>query len=178
MLKRFIAYYKPHRGMLTLDMLASLVIALVGMVYPIITETMLEAFLDGTQTAKMIITASAIVLALYIIRLFLRYFVQYYGHLIGVGMQAQMRRDLFAHIQKLPFSFYDENETGKIMTRMTSDLFEISELAHHGPENLLISSVTFIAAFIYLCTIDWALTLIIFICVPILIIVAAYFRKK
>ena len=92
MLKRFIAYYKPHAGMLTLDMLASLVIALVGMVYPIITETMLEAFLDGTQTAKMIVTASVIVFALYIIRLFLRYFVQYYGHLIGVGMQAQIGR--------------------------------------------------------------------------------------
>ena len=178
MLKRFIAYYKPHAGMLTLDMLASLVIALVGMVYPIITRELTDAFISGTHTAKMIITSSAIVFALYIIRLFLRYFVQYYGHLIGVGMQAQMRRDLFAHIQKLPFSFYDENETGKIMTRMTSDLFEISELAHHGPENLLISSVTFIAAFIYLCFLDWLLTVIIFICVPILIIVAAYFRKK
>ncbi|MGM9642535.1 MAG: ABC transporter ATP-binding protein [Eubacteriales bacterium] len=178
MLKRFIAYYKPHVFMLTLDMLASLVIALVGMVYPMITEKMLDAFISGTQTVKMIVTASAIVLALYVLRLFLRYFVQYYGHLIGTAMQAQMRRDLFAHIQKLPFSFYDEHETGKIMTRMTSDLFEVSELAHHGPENLLISSATFIAAFIYLWTIDWALTLIIFICVPILIVVAAVFRKK
>ncbi len=178
MLKRFIAYYRPYRGMLTLDMLASLVIALVGMIYPIITEKMLGAFLAGTQTAKMIITASAIVLGLYIIRLFLRYFVQYYGHLIGTGMQAQMRRDLFLHIQKLPFSFYDENETGKIMTRMTSDLFEVSELAHHGPENLLVSTATFIAAFVYLWTIDWVLTIIIFVCVPILIIVSVYFRKK
>ncbi len=178
MLRRFLAYYRPHVGMLTLDMLASLVIALVGMVYPIITEKMLAAFLEGTQTAKMIITASCIVLILYIIRLFLRYFVQYYGHLIGTKMQSQMRRDLFAHIQKLPFSFYDENETGKIMTRMTSDLFEVVELAHHGPENLLVSVVTFIAAFIYLWRIDWLLTVIIFICVPILIIVAVYFRKK
>ncbi len=178
MLKRFIAYYKPHARMLTLDMLASLVIALVGMVYPIITEKMLTAFLEGTQTAKMIIIASAVVLALYVVRLFLRYFVQYYGHLIGTGMQAQMRRDLFAHIQKLPFSFYDEHETGKIMTRMTSDLFEISELAHHGPENLLISTVTFVAAFIYLCTIDPLLTLIIFLCVPILIVISVFFRKR
>ncbi len=178
MLKRFLAYYKPYKSMLTLDMLASLVIALVGMVYPIITEKMLGAFLSGTQTAKMIINASCIVLALYVIRLFLRYFVQYYGHLIGTGMQAQMRRDLFSHIQKLPFSFYDENETGKIMTRMTSDLFEVVELAHHGPENLLVSAATFIAAFIYLWSIDWLLTVIIFICVPILIVVAVYFRKK
>ncbi|MBR6679641.1 MAG: ABC transporter ATP-binding protein [Clostridia bacterium] len=178
MLKRFIAYYKPHRLMLTLDMLASLIVALVGMVYPIITERMLADFLSGNQTVKKIVVASLIVLALYLVRLFLRYFVQYYGHLIGVGMQAQMRRDLFAHIQKLPFSFYDENETGKIMTRMTSDLFEVSELAHHGPENLLVSIATFICAFIYLWSLDWALTLIIFICVPILIIIAVYFRKK
>ncbi len=178
MLKRFLAYYKPHRTMLTLDMLASLIIALVGMVYPMITEQMLDAFLSGTQTAEMIILASAVVLGLYVIRLFLRYFVQYYGHMIGTGMQSQMRRDLFAHIQRLPFSFYDEHETGKIMTRMTSDLFEISELAHHGPENLLISSVTFIVAFIYLWTIDPILTLIIFVCVPILIVISVYFRKK
>ena len=164
--------------MLALDMLASIIIALVGMVYPVLTRSMLGDFLDGTQTAEKIIYASAAVLALYIIRLFLRYFVQYYGHIIGVRMQAQMRRDLFAQIQKLPFSFYDGNETGKIMTRMTSDLFEISELAHHGPENLLVSVATFVCAFIYLWSLDWALTLIIFVCVPILIIVAAYFRKK
>ena len=178
MLKRFIAYYKPHNLMLSLDMLAALIVALVGMVYPIITERMLDDFLNGTQTVKKIVIASAIVLALYLIRLFLRYFVQYYGHIIGVRMQAQMRSDLFAHIQKLPFSFYDENETGKIMTRMTSDLFEVSELAHHGPENLLISIATFVCAFIYLWSLDWALTLIIFICVPILIVIAVYFRKK
>ncbi|MBP3387182.1 MAG: ABC transporter ATP-binding protein, partial [Clostridia bacterium] len=178
MLKRFIAYYKPHKTMLMLDMLASIIIALVGMVYPVLTRSMLGDFLDGTQTAEKIIYASAAVLALYIIRLFLRYFVQYYGHIIGVRMQAQMRRDLFAQIQKLPFSFYDGNETGKIMTRMTSDLFEISELAHHGPENLLVSVATFVCAFVYLWSLDWVLTLIIFVCVPILIIVAAYFRKK
>ena len=176
-MRRFFGYYKPHKKMLLLDMLASLLISVIGMVYPIVTNKMLNIYIPE-KMYSMIVIAGVSVLALYVIRMLLRYFVQYYGHLIGVGMQAQMRRDLFAHIQKLPFSFYDENETGKIMTRMTSDLFEISELAHHGPENLLISSVTFIAAFIYLCTIDWALTLIIFICVPILIIVAAYFRKK
>ena len=178
MLKRFLAYYKPYRFMLALDLSAALIIALVGMIYPIITETILEDFLNGSQTARKIVIASLIALALYIIRLFLRYFVQYYGHLIGVGMQAAMRRDLFNHIQKLPFSFYDENETGKIMTRMTSDLFEVSELAHHGPENLLISIATFIFAFIYLLSIDWILTMIIFICVPILIIISVHFRKK
>ena len=180
MLKRFIAYYRPHKLMFALDMAASMLISVIGMVYPVITNKMLKKLADPItrDTWRFIFIAGAIVLALYIVRLLLRYFVQYYGHLIGVGMQAQMRRDLFAHLQKLPFSFYDNNETGKIMTRMTNDLFEISELAHHGPENLFISITMFIIAFIYLCTINIWLTLIIFACVPILIIVASHYRKK
>ena len=164
--------------MLSLDLSAALIISLIGMVYPIITEKMLRDFTEQTYSVDNIIFLSSLVLLLYVARLFLRYFVQYYGHLIGVGMQATMRRDLFNQIQKLPFSFYDENETGKIMTRMTSDLFEVSELAHHGPENLLISIATFIFAFIYLVSINWILTLIIFICVPILIAISMHFRKK
>jgi len=92
-------------------------------------------------------------------------------------MQSQMRQDLFAHLQKLPYKFYDNNETGRIMTRITSDLFEVCELAHHGPENLLISTVMIILSFTYLFTIDWILTLIIFACVPILVFVTAHYRK-
>ena len=177
MLKRFIAYYKPHRKMFILDMTASMFISLIGMVYPIVTNRMLKDLIPN-RNYRMIVIAGVIVLFLYIARLLLRYFVQYYGHMIGVGMQAQMRRDLFAHLQTLPFSFYDEHETGKIMSRMTSDLFDVSELAHHGPENIIISSVMLVGSFIYLCTINIWLTLIIFCCVPILITVAIYFRKK
>ncbi|MBO4861126.1 MAG: ABC transporter ATP-binding protein, partial [Clostridia bacterium] len=177
MLKRFIAYYKPHRRMFYLDMAASMLISLIGMVYPIVTNLMLKDLIPN-RNYRAVIIAGVCVLALYIARLLLRYFVQYYGHMIGVGMQAQMRRDLFAHLQKLPFSFYDEHETGKIMTRMTSDLFDVSELAHHGPENIIISSVMLIGSFIYLCTINVWLTLIIFCCVPILVSVAIYYRKK
>ncbi|MBP5755556.1 MAG: ABC transporter ATP-binding protein, partial [Clostridia bacterium] len=161
MLKRFIAYYKPHRRMFYLDMAASMLISLIGMVYPIVTNLMLKDLIPN-RNYRAVIIAGVCVLALYIARLLLRYFVQYYGHMIGVGMQAQMRRDLFAHLQRLPFSFYDEHETGKIMTRMTSDLFDVSELAHHGPENLIISSVMLVGSFIYLCTINVWLTLIIF----------------
>ena len=124
-----------------------------------------------------IVFSGLIVLALYVIRMLLRYFVQYYGHLIGVRMQSQMRQDLFAHLERLPFRFYDNHETGRIMTRITSDLFEVCELAHHGPENLLISSVMIVLSFIYLVTIDWILTLIIFACVPILVIVTMHYRK-
>ena len=153
MLKRFISYYKPHKKMLALDMLAALLISVIGMVYPIVTNKMLNDYIPG-KMYKTIVIAGIIVLSLYIIRMLLRYFVQYYGHLIGVKMQSAMRKDLFAHLEKLPYRFYDNNETGRIMTRITSDLFEVCELAHHGPENLLISSVMIVLSFTYLMTIE------------------------
>ncbi|MBQ5832440.1 MAG: ABC transporter ATP-binding protein, partial [Selenomonadales bacterium] len=163
--------------MLALDMTAAFLMSVIGMVYPIVTREMLENFIPN-KMYRAIVIAGLIVLTLYVIRMLLRYFVQYYGHMIGVKMQSQMRVDLFNHLQKLPFGFYDNNETGRIMTRMTSDLFEVCELAHHGPENLLISSVMIILSFIYLWTIDPILTLIIFACVPIMIIVSSHFRKS
>ena len=122
MLKRFLNYYKPHKKMLTLDMLAALLISVIGMVYPIVTNKMLNDYIPN-KMYTVIVVAGIVVLALYFIRMLLRYFVQYYGHVIGVKMQSQMRKDLFAHLEKLPFSFYDNNETGRIMTRITSDLF-------------------------------------------------------
>ena len=176
MLKRFLSYYKPHRKMLALDMLASLMISVIGMVYPVVTNRMLNEYIPNKMYTT-IVVAGVIVLALYAARMFLRYFVQYYGHVIGVKMQSSMRRDLFAHLEKLPFRFYDNHETGRIMTRITSDLFEVCELAHHGPENLLISSVMIILSFTYLCSIDPILTLIIFACVPILVVVTLHYRK-
>ena len=176
MLRRFIKYYKPHTKMLLLDMLAALLISVIGMVYPIVTNKMLNEYIPQKMYSTIVI-AGIIVLALYALRMLLRYFVQYYGHLIGVKMQSQMRLDLFSHLEKLPFRFYDNHETGRIMTRITSDLFEVCELAHHGPENLLISSVMIVLSFTYLATIDWILTLIIFACVPILVAVTMHFRK-
>ena len=176
MLKRFIKYYKPHKKMLILDMLAALLISVIGMVYPIVTRNMLNVYIPEKMYSTIVI-AGIVVLALYVLRMLLRYFVQYYGHIIGVKMQSQMRKDLFDHLQKLPFRFYDNNETGRIMTRITSDLFEVCELAHHGPENLLISSVMILLSFTYLLSIDPILTLIIFTCVPILVVVTMHFRK-
>lgn len=176
MLKRFISYYKPERKMLTLDMLASLVISVISMVYPVVTNRMLNIYIPEKRYSS-IVFAGVAVLALYFVRMLLNYFVQYYGHMIGVRMQSHMRQDLFRHLEKLPFSFYDNNETGRIMSRMTNDLFEVCELAHHGPENLLISSVMIILSFSYLCSIDYILTLIIFACVPILVVVTVQCRK-
>jgi len=176
MLKRFVQYYKPHKKMLALDLLASLLISVIGMVYPVITNKMLNEYIPQ-KMYQTIIISGIVVLLLYVVRMLLRYFVQYYGHLIGVKMQSKMRQDLFSHLQKLPFRFFDNHETGRIMTRLTSDLFEVCELAHHGPENLLISSVMIVLSFVYLITIDWILTLIIFACVPILVIVTMHYRK-
>ena len=177
LLKRFVSYYRPHKLLFALDMLAALLISLFGMVYPIVTRKMLNVYIPE-KMYRSIVIAGVIVLLLYIARLLLRYFVQYYGHIIGVKMQSQMRRDLFSHLEELPYSFYDNHETGRIMTRITSDLFEVCELAHHGPENLLISGVMMILSFVYLATINWILTLIIFACVPILIAVSIHLRKQ
>jgi len=177
MLKKFLSYYKPHKLVFTLDMLASLFVALIGIVYPMVTQKMLNELIPNRQY-RSIVFFGLMLLGLYFVRMLLNYFIQYYGHIMGVKMQAQMRSDMFIHLEKLPYSFYDKNETGKIMSRMTNDLWEISELAHHGPENLIISSISVIVSFIYLSTINIYLTLIIFVCVPFLLLIAAKLRTK
>lgn len=177
MLHRFIAYYRPHRRIFFWDMLAALAVSLIGIVYPIITRTMLNTLIPE-RNYRMILLYGGALLALYLFRMGLNYFIQYYGHVMGVRMQAQMRSDMFAHLEKLPYSFYDTHETGKIMSRMTNDLQDISELAHHGPENLLISGISIVISFVYLATIHLYLTLIIFLCVPLLFLVSLALRKK
>lgn len=183
MFKKFISYYKPYKGMFCLDMLASLFISLIGMGYPILTNTILDDIVPNqellqNEKVKFIVIFGLCLLVCYFIRMLLRYFVQYYGHVIGVKMQADMRRDMFQKLQKLPFSYYDEHETGKIMSRMTNDLMEVSELAHHGPENIFICGITVILSFIYLMTINWIFTLVIFACVPFLVLITLIMRKK
>ncbi|MBR5798379.1 MAG: ABC transporter ATP-binding protein [Clostridia bacterium] len=177
MLKRFMKYYKPHMRLFVLDMLAALAVAMLAVVYPMVTRTMLNDLIPNKQY-QMIVWAGVGLLFIYVIRMLLQFFIQYEGHMMGVRMQAQMRSDMFRHLEKLPFSFYDNNETGKIMSRMTSDLMDISELAHHGPENIIISSISVIVSFVYLFSIDPWLTLIVFACVPFLLIIAISLRKK
>lgn len=177
MLKRFLSYYKPHKVTFALDMLAAFTVSISGMFYPVLTRTMLNDFIPN-KNYQMIVIFGVSLLGVYLLRLLLNFFIQYQGHIIGVKMQAQMRSDMFSHLQTLPFSFYDKNETGKLMSRLTNDLQDISELAHHGPENVIISSISIIASFVYLMTINVVLTLIIFICVPILISISMLVRKK
>ena len=177
MLKRFLSYYKPHKKIFILDMLASLLVALTAIIYPMVTRRMLNDLIPG-QKYRLIVLFGVVLLCIYFVRMLLNYFIQYYGHVMGVRMQAQMRSDMFQHLEKLPYRFFDNHETGKIMSRMTNDLMDISELAHHGPENILISGISVIIAFFYLCSIRWELTLIVFACVPILVVIALTLRKK
>ncbi len=175
MFKRFIHYYKPYKKIFILDMLASLSVAIIAIVYPIITREMLNNLIPNKKF-DMIIIFGIILLLVYLLKMGLNFFIQYYGHLMGVAMQADMRSDLFRHIQLLPFSFFDDHETGKIMTRMTSDLFDICELAHHGPENIIISFFTLGLSFSYLLSINVPLSLIIFTIIPILVFIATRIR--
>lgn len=177
MIERFLSYYKPFKKIFILDMLASFLIACLGMLYPITTRVMLNNLIPN-KNYKMIYIFGFILLVTYVIRMLLRYFVQYYGHIMGVKMQAQMRSEMFKKIQKLPYSYYDNHETGKIMSRMTNDLMDISELAHHAPENFFIFGIMIVGSFIYLLTIEKTLTLIIFTCVPVMIIVSATFKNR
>ena len=177
MFKRFLNYYKPYRRIFILDMLSSFFVSLIGVTYPIVTRRMLNEFIPG-KMYRMIVFSGLMLAFLYTIRMLLRYYIQYKGHIMGVGMQADMRRDMFNHLEKLSFGFFDNNETGKLMSRLTNDLMDISELAHHGPENLIISGITVIVSFIYLSTINFPLTLIIFLCVPFLVWIAMVMRTR
>ena len=177
MLKRFLAYYKPHKKIFTLDMTAALLVSLIGIVYPIVTRTMLNDLIPN-RNYRMVVVFGLTLLLLYFCKMMLNYFIQYYGHVMGVRMQAQMRSDMFNHLEKLPYSYFDNHETGKIMSRMTNDLMDISELAHHGPENIIISSLSIIMSFCYLSSINIWLTLIVFACVPFLLIISMTLRKR
>ena len=177
MLRRFLAYYRPHKLLFGLDMGASLLVSVIAVVYPMITRWMLNQLIPNRQL-RMVAAAGGLLLGLYFVRMLLNYFIQYQGHMMGTKMQAQMRRDLFSHLEELPFRFFDDHETGKIMSRLTNDLFEVSELAHHGPENLLICTFSVVLSFVYLATIDLYLTLVIFACVPLLVVCSLYTRKR
>ena len=177
LVRRFIRYYKPHKKLFLMDMSAAVTVALIGIVYPIITRTMLNTLIPD-RNYRMIVILGLTLLALYLAKMMLNYFIQYQGHMMGVYMQAQMRSDMFDHLEHLPYSFYDHHETGKIMSRMTNDLFDISELAHHGPENLIISFLSIIISFTYLMSINVWLTLIIFACVPFLVVISYSLRRK
>ena len=176
LLKRFAHYYKPHRFLFSMDLLAAFFMAACDLFYPMLTRRIINDYIPGHKLQLFFGWVIAMLL-IYLVKTLLTYFTIYWGHTVGVRIQADMRRDLFSHIQTLPFSFFDENKTGALLSRVVNDTFEITELAHHGPEDLFISFVTLILSFILLGRINLVLTLIIFIFVPLLILFAMKLRK-
>src|SRR5690554_5273660 len=152
-IKIFISYYKPERRLFFMDMLAASVIALLDLVFPITTRLFMKDFIPNRNMQAVFIWGGVLVV-LYLIRLMCQYFVQYYGHVVGVNMESQMRKDLFTHLQTLDFRFFDNTKVGHLMSRIVNDLRDISELAHHGPEDLFIASLMLVGSFVYLLTIN------------------------
>ena len=173
----FLSYYKPHLRLFLLDMCCALGISLVDLAFPYASRMALNELLPQNLFGAFF-GVMAILLAAYALRAGMQYVVTYWGHMMGVRIEADIRRDLFSHMQDLSFSFYDQNRTGQLMSRATNDLFEITELAHHGPEDLFISVVTLGGAFALMCTIQWKLALIVFAVVPIFVLFTIFQRRK
>ena len=176
-IKRFIPYYKPHAKLFAIDMVCAFVISVFNLVYPFISKEIINNYVPQ-RLIYSLLAGMGFLLGLYVIKAVLNYVLQYWGHLVGVRIQADMRSRLFNHLQRLPFSYFDENKTGVIMSRMTNDLFEISELAHHGPEDVFLSFVTLIGAFVMLAFINVYLVLIVFAFVPPIVICAVILRRR
>lgn len=179
-LKRFISYYKPYLGMFFTDMFCALVLSGIDLVFPSLVRYLMdEVYAVRPQNMlEIVFITSASLLALYIIRYFCQKYITSQGHIMGARMEADMRRDLFNHLQKLSFSFYDDANTGKLMSRITNDLFDISELAHHGPEDIFISIIKIIGAIIIMLTMNIELTLILLGLMVFIIIFTAYYNLK
>ena len=175
--RAFIAYYRPHRKLFFLDLFCALLVAAADLLYPLLAKEMINDYIPNHNLRRLLWFAAWLGV-IYLVKMGLNYIITYYGHTVGVRMQADMRRDLFAHLQKLPFSFYDENKSGAIMSRLVNDLFEVSELAHHGPEDLFLSVVMFVGSFLILSTISLPLTLIIFAVVPFIVFFAVKMRGR
>lgn len=170
-IKKFARYYKPHLKLFIIDLICAFGVAVCNLVYPKVAGKMIE-----TANLNYVLLFSAILLGIFTLKAFLLYVVTYWGHVVGVRIQGDMRDELFRHLQKLPFSYYDETKTGSIMSRLINDLFEVSELAHHGPEDLFLSVITIIGTLIMVGLINPWLAVIFIIIIPIIIVIAVKLR--
>lgn len=173
----FLSYFKRHKKIFTLDISCAVAIAAVDLAFPLVTRSALYQMLPNSQF-QTFFTVMAIVLVTYILRAALNYVVCYWGHTFGIRVEADIRADLFRHMQELSFDFYDSNRTGQLMSRLTSDLFELTELAHHGPEDLLTSIITIIGALIVMGSIKWQLALVVAVMIPVFLTVVMSMRKS
>ncbi|MBN4004902.1 ABC transporter ATP-binding protein [Nostoc sp. LPT] len=178
--KKFLSYYKPYLGLLFADIVCAFIVSVITLLLPLcaryITKNVLEV--NAPNALGQIYTVGTVMLTLVVVHALCNTFVDYRGHMMGTMMESDMRRDLFDHYLKLSFRFYDQQKTGQLMTRITNDLESISELYHHGPEDIVIGLVKFVGAFIILITVNVNLTLIVFLFFPIMIVYAIYFNKK
>lgn len=168
MIKTLIRYFKPHRKLFFLDMICAVLASLIELSFPVISRKAMYDMLPN-KAFQTFFTVMTIVAVAYLLRALCYYVMTYWGHTFGIRVETDMRADLFRHLQQLDFDFYDRNRTGSLMSRLTGDLFEITELAHHGPEDLLISTLTIVGALIMMFTIEWRLALVVFILLPIFI---------
>lgn len=175
MIQRLIPYFKPHWKLFFLDMFFAFMIAAIDLVFPILSRSIVNDFIPNANLA-MLVNFSLIGLGLFLLRTYCTYFVGYWGHMMGARMEYDMKAELFEHMQKLHHTYFDKNRTGQIMNRFTGDLFEIAELAHHGPEDLFISLIMLVGSFFILLFVDMYLTLIVFFFVVILVIFSIYRR--
>ncbi|NLM33407.1 MAG: ABC transporter ATP-binding protein, partial [Acholeplasmataceae bacterium] len=170
MFKKFVSYYRPHLGLFIIDMISALFLSLIDLVFPIATNRILKVYIpDGNF--RMIYIFCITMLGLYIIRFILSYIIGYYGHLMGIRIETDMRKDLFKKFQTMDYQFFDDKKTGELLTNLTSHLHDVSEMAHHAPEDLFISTIMIIGSFIILMQINILLTLIVFV---IILGMAAY----
>ena len=172
-----LSYFKPHRGLFVLDLACATIVALVDLAFPLVTRKSMYDLLPNQQY-RTFFTVMAVMMAAFIVRAFLYYVIAYWGHTFGIRVEADIRRDLFIHVQELDVSFFDHNRTGQLMSRLTSDLFEITELAHHGPEDLLISTLTIVGALGIMASIEWRLTLVVACILPVFLAAIMSRRRK
>lgn len=177
LIKKFASYYKPHIWLFILDMSCAFLISAADLIYPMVTRYFINDVIPNREIS-IIFHLGLVLAALYIMRLFLQYVVGYYGHVLGVSMEYDMRNELFSHIQTLSFNYFDNTKTGEIMSRVVTDLFDIAEVAHHGPEDLFLSVIKIVGSFVLLCSINVKLTLIVFTIVPIMFCFMVIFNTR
>ena len=173
----FLSYFGPHKKLFILDMCCAFLVAVVDLIYPLVSRSAMYDMLPNNAYKTFFVVMLIVVLA-YVVRSLMHFIITYWGHTFGIRVEADIRQDLFEHLQTLGFDFFDRNRTGQLMSRLTSDLFEITELAHHGPEDLFISLATIVGALIVMFTIEWRLALVVSILIPIFILVVISRRQK
>ncbi len=173
MIRRFFSYYQPHRRLFMIDFMSAVIVAVLELAFPVAVQWFIDRLLPGGNW-PMIVTVSVLLLFVYALSTFLQYVVVFLGHKLGINIETDMRQELFYHVQKQSFRFFDNTKTGNIMSRISNDLFDIGELAHHGPEDFFIAVMTFVGTFCIMFTINVKLALVTFLVVPFLIWVIAY----